>query len=319
MLQFERILSVNIKHLLPRGAAVLCALSGGADSVAMTLALYALREIGCVGAVSCAHFNHGLRGEDSDGDAEFCKSLCERLGLPFYSQKAEHGIRGGEAEYRSLRYDFLIKTAQTHTIPYVATAHTSDDNAETILLNLTRGTGLDGLTGIPALRQDDTGVRIIRPILHKSRAQVLEYLSEKGLDFREDTTNNTDDYTRNRVRHNVVPELLKENPRLLETLSQTAELLRRDADYLNEQAKRAYAKIALPDNAVSLRGLAELPVSISGRIIRLLYESAAGSSGLPFKHTEAVLALCAAEPPAAVQLPGGFSAYREGDALFIKN
>jgi len=336
----------RIKALLPPRSSVLCALSGGADSVAMTLALCALREKMDINGVSCAHFNHGLRGADADADQDFCAKLCKRLELPLFIGTAAQtpggygGVLpriarqgtcpGSEAEYRRLRYDFLIKTALEQNISYVVTAHTSDDNAETLLLNLTRGTGLDGLTGIPAIRQTRDGVYIIRPMLDVMRSGVLEYLQNSDQDFCDDASNRTDIYRRNRIRHHIIPELQKENPRLLESLSHTSELLKRDREYLDEQATLALKAITIShpaargcgliyEGAVSAKNLSSLPSALSFRIIKQMCESANGAPfDLSYKHIDAVLSLCNAGPSAVLNLPCGLTARRIYDNLRIE-
>lgn len=308
----------NFERLLPPKSFVVCALSGGADSVAMTRALFSLREALEISGIACAHFNHGLRGEASDGDQSFCEELCRMLDIPLYTAKANLNPSdlGGEAEYRRLRYDFLTKTAAEHGMTHITTAHTSDDNAETLLLNLVRGTGLGGLTGIPATRSAGDAT-LIRPLLTVSRTEVLEYLDRIGQTYRDDATNHTDEYRRNRIRRHVVPELLKENPRLLETLSRTSKLLKRDLEYIEEQAATAYKTIKIAPNTVSVKGLNALPLSLSTRVVRLMYEEASGGE-LSSKHVDAVLALCNAAPSAKTNLPREMLARRVYDSLYIE-
>jgi tRNA(Ile)-lysidine synthase len=313
----------RLKTLFKPCSSVLCALSGGADSVAMTLALHALREKADISGIVCAHFNHGLRGADSDADQEFCVKLCDKLNLPLYIG-AVTCLRGGEAEYRRLRYDFLIKTALDNSIPYITTAHTSDDNAETLLLNLTRGTGLDGLTGIPAIREgrgvtQTGGVYIIRPLLDVTRSDVLAYLQKCGQGFRDDNSNRTDAYRRNRMRRHIIPELQKENPKLLETLSHTIELLKRDGEYLNEQAAIALDTVTISENTISVNALLSLHLSLSGRVIKQMCERANGAPlELSSRHINAIMSLCLSGPSALLNLPHGLTARRIYDGLRIE-
>ena len=316
---FEQLVLTRVRELIPSGVPVLCALSGGADSVALTLALCALREKAEIGGVICAHFNHGLRGRDSDADQEFCARLCDKLGVPLYTGRAGN-ISGGEADYRRLRYDFLIKTALEQDTSYIATAHTADDNAETLLLNLTRGTGLDGLSGIPAIRRTRLGVHIVRPMLDVSRSGVLEYLKKAGRDFRDDKSNHTGAYRRNRIRHNVIPELKKENPNLIEAMSRAAGLIKHDREYLEEQAALAHEEITVSAGTISVKGLLSLHPSLSGRVIRQICESAIGGPlELSARHIGAVMALCASGPSAVANLPRGLTARRIYDCLRIEN
>ena len=188
--------------LIPKGAAVYAAVSGGADSVCLLRALYLLRErLGF--SLCCAHFNHGLRGDESDGDERFVKELCQRLGVPFVRGGADvRAMAGGDSledAARKARYAFF------GTLPedaLIATAHTQNDNVETFFINLLRGSGSRGLSGIPVKRG-----RFIRPMLTVSRAGVLEFLDGLSQDFRTDSTNADTDYLRNFIRLEVLPKL----------------------------------------------------------------------------------------------------------------
>ena len=189
--------------MLAPGETVLLALSGGADSVAL---LCALRALGY--PVRAFHLNHCLRGAESDRDEAFCRALCERLGVPLTVERidvrAQTAGEGIEAAARRIRYERLAAAAQGAKI---ATAHTADDNLETMLFHLARGTGPKGLAGIPPVRDG-----VIRPLIGVERAQVEAYLAELGQDYVTDSTNLADSYTRNRIRHGVVPALRQINP-----------------------------------------------------------------------------------------------------------
>lgn len=202
---------------------VICAVSGGADSVALLWAMYLLKEKLQI-RLSAAHFNHHLRGEESDADSAFVARLCAQYDIPLYygEEQVVAGEKGLEAAAREARYGFFDKLPGK-----VATAHTADDNAETLLMHLVRGTGLKGLGGIsPVL-----GNRI-RPMLTVTRQQVLSFLDSYHLSFVEDSSNGTDAFLRNRLRHRVMPLLKAENPSLAKNLSETALRLRQDAGAL---------------------------------------------------------------------------------------
>ena len=216
--------------LISPGDRVICAVSGGTDSVALLVALYLLREnLGIT--LEAAHFNHRLRGEESDGDEAFVKALCDRYVIPLHlgSGQIVPGKKGLEAAAREARYAFL------RGLPgKIATAHTADDNAETVLLHLVRGTGLKGLGGIAPVNG-----RVIRPMLTVTRREVELFSAEYALPHREDSTNATDLFLRNRIRRKVMPLLAQENPSLAETMSTMALGLREDEKYLSQMAGEA--------------------------------------------------------------------------------
>lgn len=210
------------------GDRVYCAVSGGADSVALLWAMYLLREKLDI-SLCAAHFNHQLRGEESDRDEAFVRQFCDRYEIPLTVGRGEisPGAKGLEAAAREARYAFF------ETLPgKIATAHTADDNAETVLMHLVRGTGLKGLGGIAPVRG-----KVIRPMLGVTRQQVLAFLESYHLDFAEDSTNAEDAFLRNRLRHHVMPLLKQENPSLAENVSAMALRLRQDEKVLEELAK----------------------------------------------------------------------------------
>lgn len=210
------------------GQKVTCAVSGGADSMALLWGLYLLKDKLQLD-LSAAHFNHGLRGEESDRDEAFVRSFCADYHIPFVSQKGNvtPGKKGLEAAAREARYAFL------NTLPgKIATAHTADDNAETVLMHLIRGTGLKGLGGIAP----ENG-KLIRPMLNITRSQVLAFLAEYSIPHIEDSSNAEDDFLRNRLRHYVMPLLHRENPLFAENTSAMALRLRQDSEFLEETAR----------------------------------------------------------------------------------
>lgn len=187
---------------------LICGLSGGADSVAM---LISLKELGF--SVTAVHVNHGLRGEESDGDEEFCRKLCAELDVPLtvfaadVTGFAKENSLGTEEAARILRYGYFQQAAnEAGNNAKICTAHTLSDSAETVLFNLCRGTGIKGLCGIPPVRGN-----IIRPLIGCTREDVEDYLAEKGRSFVTDSTNLTDDYSRNKIRHGVIPVLREIN------------------------------------------------------------------------------------------------------------
>ena len=219
--------TVRQYRMIDRGDTVTCAVSGGADSMALLWCMYLLREKMDI-HLQAAHFNHHLRGEESDRDEAFVRNFCKGYGIPLHVGSAEvkPGKKGLEAAAREARYAFL------RTLPgKIATAHTADDNAETILLHLVRGTGLKGLGGIMPRNGN-----VIRPLLSVTRAQVEELLEEYCVSHIEDSSNETDQFLRNRLRHGVMPLLRQENPRIAENLSAMALRLRQDEEALSAMA-----------------------------------------------------------------------------------
>ncbi|MFM7072008.1 MAG: tRNA lysidine(34) synthetase TilS [Planctomycetota bacterium] len=208
-----------------RDLTVVVGVSGGADSVALVRALHALRRIQprCAGQLVIAHYNHGLRGPSSDEDARFVQELAQQLGLACEvggsnfapSPEVASQPPRDENRLRQRRLDFLLETAHRHGARYVALAHTSNDQSETVLHRLIRGTGLTGLTGIPRVRRISAATTLIRPMLPISRAQVIRYLKSLRQPFRHDRSNDDPRYTRNRLRHELLPLLASQyNPRI---------------------------------------------------------------------------------------------------------
>ena len=221
-------LFITEQELVQPGEEVVCAVSGGADSVALLFALYLLKEKLQI-RLSAAHFNHHLRGAESDQDQAFVEDFCSRYDIPLYKGGAavEAGPKGLEAAARDARYGYL------KTLPgRIATAHTADDNAETVLMHLIRGTGLKGLGGIAP-----KSGKLIRPMLTVTRQEVMAFLQEWNLPHVEDQSNHTDQFLRNRLRHHVMPLLNRENPRLAENVSAMAMQLRQEEHYLSRQVE----------------------------------------------------------------------------------
>lgn len=247
------------------GAAdrVLIALSGGADSVALLLELKRMESAGRVGRIGAAHLNHGIRGEEAARDASFCRSLCERLGVPLVTETADvpaiakaQGL-SLETAARDARYAFLERVRAEGGFDWIATAHHRDDQAETLLLHLLRGCGTDGLAGM----RNQAG-RIVRPLLGVSRAEILAFLAEKDQPYCTDSTNESLDATRNRIRHTVFPLLDAIRPDAAGAFADAASLVRTDVDYLNGEADRLWHTVT--DRAK----LMELPDALRLRVLK---------------------------------------------------
>ena len=300
---------IQDNQLLSPGDDVTVALSGGADSVAL---LWLLRELAHRLGIRlrAAHFHHGLRGEEADRDAEFCRALCADWEIPFTlgrgDVKAWAAAEGESLEEaaRVLRYAFLNRVAPGK----IAAAHNADDNAETLLLHLLRGTGPRGLGGIPPRRD-----RLIRPLLSCTRAEIEALLAQKGLPHVEDSSNAADDCLRNRLRHQVLPLLRAENPGLSRTLGRTAALLRAEDAYLSRLAAEAAEECRTGEGYSCERLLALDPVPRRRVLMSAL--RVLGLEDPAEVYVEALEALLRAGPSASLDLPGGRKARREYDLL----
>ena len=273
--------------MFPTGGLILCAVSGGKDSMYLLENLRALApEYGF--SVACAHFDHRLRGEESARDRRFVEDWCRAHGVPCYTGEgnvrayaAENGL-GIEEAARCLRYAFLERTAAGAGAARIATAHTADDNAETLLLNLSRGTGLHGLCGIPPVRG-----RLIRPMLTVTSAEVLHWLEENRVPHVEDSTNEADGCARNIVRHRVLPALRELNAGFDDNAARCAENLRADESLLSSLADEFLEKNRR-GNALPAAALAALPEPLAARAVQRMCPR-----GLSAAHVGAVLALAA--------------------------
>ena len=282
------------------GDRVICAVSGGADSVALLFACYLLKEkLGI--ELAAAHFNHHLRGEESQRDEAFVREFCHRYEIPLYVGAAEvtAGEKGLEAAARDARYAFL------RDLPgKIATAHTADDNAETVLLHLVRGTGLKGLGGITPVNGD-----LIRPMLNVTRAEVEAFLKEWSLPHIEDSSNETDAFLRNRIRHHVMPLLTAENPKLAENLSAMALRLRVDEEYLSEQGN-----FEILPTVETLKALH--PAARSRALEQFLKKNGVREpEQIHIARTEGLL--FSDKPSAQAQFPGGVTITRRYDRLEV--
>ena len=302
---------IRENELIKPGSTLVCAVSGGKDSVCLLHVMRSLQKELSI-TVKAAHLNHQLRGEESDRDEAFVRSLCESLSVPLTVSHADVLTRcketgeSVEEAARVLRYRFFASLEGV-----VATAHTQDDNLETVLLNLVRGTALRGLCGIPPKRG-----QIIRPMLCVSRAEVEQYLLQNDLAHVEDSSNDSRLPLRNRLRHEVLPLLRRENPSLSGTLLRGSLLLRQDEDYLERLAHEALAA-ARQDGGWSCAALLAQPEAVRTRAVRAMLAQIAAPK-LTSAHIRAVDALLASENPSAeVSLPGGWTARRQYGLLTL--
>jgi tRNA(Ile)-lysidine synthase len=281
---FRRRVAEAIKgqQLIERGDRIVVAVSGGPDSVALLSVLHGLAPSWNL-SLSVAHFNYGLRGAESDDDAAFVVRLCARFNIPYRCErltlsdnlsKLTKGRSLQEAA-REARYAALLRLCESLDANKVAVGHTRDDQAETVVMWLLRGAGTTGLSGMPALR-----LPFIRPLLAVGRTDVLAYLVEQRLEFREDSSNATSIYLRNRVRHHLLPVLTRFNPAILEGLARQADILREDDTCLDSMAAEQFALLArtLGNNewVLDRTGLLALPLALQRRVLRKAVQHTAG-------------------------------------------
>ncbi len=246
---------------------VTVALSGGADSVALLYSLYMLKdETGII--LSACHVNHNLRGEESDRDEMFCRRLCRQLDIPLYVRNVKvldyvTKHRSVEQCARDIRYSFF---SSIYGKRYIATAHTASDNIETMLINMTRGTALSGVCGIPVKRNN-----IIRPLIGCTREEIETFCKKNCLSYVTDSTNLSDDYTRNKVRHSVIPVLKQLNPSVEAAFSRLSQLASDDDEFLDRLAIKEKNN-AEKDGKYSVKTLNALDDCILRRIVTMILD-----------------------------------------------
>lgn len=310
------------RSLLVSAGYVIVGYSGGADSSC----LLHLMQRWCTDKgviLAAAHVNHGIRGTDADRDEEFCRQTCRELDIPFFSTRtdvpslAAAEKSGIEETARRVRYAFFDEVSEKLTgsasSAIVATAHNADDNLETVLLHLLRGSGLRGLCGIDPLRDG----RYLRPLLQSDSDSIRQWCADNGVPFVTDATNADTDYTRNRIRHQILPELRKITPHPTDSVTRLTALLRQDSDYLEAEAAKYTGK-----TAASRKVLRSLHPAIASRVLRNLYGSAIEQTGakekptLEEKHIRQALGLIGSDTVrAALSLPGKIRIVLERDEI----
>lgn len=311
------------------GANVLVGVSGGADSVALLRGLLSLRETHKL-TVRAAHLNHQLRGTDSDADADWVRGLCERLQVPCdietarVRELAEQSRRGIEETAREARYDFLRAAAARHGCDVVAVAHTADDQAETVLHHILRGTGLTGLRGMEWSRSLGDSTRLIRPMLSIWRTDIEQFLAEISQDFRQDVTNEDVSLTRNRLRQDLLPRLERDfNPRVREHLCQLAEQAA-VCDEALQIAAESLLNAALLDQSEHVVRLRRDTLAAVGRLlvrevfVRLWQRIGWSRQSMTFSHWDRLANFVQSDQPAAVDLPGPISVRRRANMIVLQ-
>ena len=323
----EKVLDyIKKEHMFDSGDRILIAVSGGADSVCLLSLLCRFQEQLEIGALLAVHIHHGLRGQEADRDAAYVQAFCNTLKIPCVirhydvaSYAAGHGYSIEEAG-RILRYQALADEAAKHKMDKIAVAHHRDDVVETILHHLVRGSGLKGLAGIPAVRDN-----IVRPLLSVGREEIEAYLAAAGIVCCLDSTNETDDYTRNKIRHRLIPLALQINDRAAENIWQAGQFMGQADEYLETQAAKLFKQSVIcreagdgRSAAVPAAVLAEHPKIIQTYVVRqMICYCSTSMRDITAEHIFQIQALLEKSTGAHTDLPGQLSAEREYELIRV--
>lgn len=304
-------------NMLDKDSRVLAAVSGGADSVCM---LYLLISAGYKPHV--VHVHHMIRGHEADRDAEFVSELCKKLGLGFSliykdvpAAAKQRGLSQEQAA-RECRYEALFELAEKIGADRIAVAHNQNDQAETVLMRLIRGSGLTGLIGMRPVRPDG----LIRPLLFFSRAEIEEYCDLRGIAYVTDSTNLSEEYSRNYVRRKLLPAMEALNGSVRCAVARSAELLSADEDYLDKQASMAFEKTASEqENRIYLdiQRLSKMDRAIARRVVRLAVMKKCGLTDITVEHIDGVLQLCRAQTGKSTVIKRNVSAWKSYGKIII--
>ena len=313
-------------NMVPEGGRVLIGVSGGADSVCLCLILYEL-STKMNFSLEVIHVEHGIRGEESKNDAVFVEQLCKQRGIVCHIRNVDvpryakiHHL-GEEEAARILRYQVFADAAGQDRNVRIALAHHMEDNAETMLFQLIRGSGLDGLCGMRPQRTGTNGEIYIRPFLQCSREQIEQFLEERGQGYCMDSTNANESYSRNRMRKRVLPELIRMNPQAVQHMQTAMEQLQQVRDYLEEETVSLEKKFISGERKnvkLDTDGLAELSQAVRMRLIRKAVWKAAGAcKDITAAHLQAVADLLEKQTGRYVKLPYGLTATRVYNVIEI--
>jgi tRNA(Ile)-lysidine synthase len=312
--------------MLEYGDRLLAGVSGGPDSVALVLSLLDLNEKYNL-TLGIAHLNHRLRGEDSQRDEDFTRELAGRLGLAFHLEQADakaHAKARGlsvEEAGRNMRYAFFEATAQTHGYTKIALGHTRDDNAELVLMNLLRGSGPRGISGIPPVRDK----RYIRPLIRMSKHRLLEFLAAREQAYVVDETNQDTAYLRNRIRNQLIPLLQEQyNPEIVGALDRLSQILRTEDDWMESLTRKEFdhCRIRQEKNLVlfSLPLLSQLHPALLNRVLRQAVGAVKKNlKGISLAHTRSAVEFCFhSSSGASLDLPGQIRIYKKRGQILVK-
>lgn len=323
---YQKVLSyVNQHHMLTRGDGIVAGVSGGADSVCLLFVLRKMME-SFGGKLYVAHINHGLRGEDALADQEFVRNLCKKWDVPFYLKSVDLRAIAKEKKLteeeagRLVRYDFFREVAKKTKAGKIAVGHNANDNAETLLFHLIRGSNLKGLCGIAPVQG-----QIIRPLLCARREEIEAYVRENGLNFCMDKTNLEDTYTRNRIRHKLLPLMEEINPEAVEAIGRATEACALSEDFIEGEVKTAVRRFVRRDGglrqlAIGKDAFSSLhPAVLDGLLMEVLSLAAGSRKDVGAVHIGALRALQKGETGKSLNLPYTVRAENVyGDLVFYK-
>ncbi|MCI0661990.1 MAG: tRNA lysidine(34) synthetase TilS [Acidobacteria bacterium] len=304
---------------------VVIAVSGGADSTALLDALLRWRQAeGATRTITLAHLNHQLRFQESDDDEQFLRELATRLKLPIFIERITVGEVARweranlEAVARRLRYAFLQRIAERCAARIVLTAHTRDDQVETIIMRLLRGAGPHGLRGIKQERPLGDNSKVIRPMLEISRSEVIDHCEHYGLAYRIDSSNQSKRFTRNRIRHELLPLLRTLNPLAEEAILRTAQLIALDDDFMRPSSSALLAE-ALKEEGLKIKPLLSAHCALRRRVLRMwLRDLLPGLQRIDLGHIIALENLIEdSRSGRAIELPGGRRVVRQFDQIVL--
>lgn len=309
------------EQLISSGDTIVVAVSGGPDSIALLHGLCQLKSR-YRWKVIAAHLNHSFRGQEADEDGRYVEKIAEELSIPSFiekinvPQKMKEWGMGSQETSRLIRYEFLDRVARSYPKSIIATAHHADDQVETIIMRLLRGTGIEGLSGIPIKRMEK-GVPLIRPLLRVSRSQIEHYCKVQGLFPRTDKSNLSGKYTRNRIRLEVIPLLKRENPEIAQGFTQLSIVSQAENEYMELEAKEQLNSIIAEKETnkiiIEQKDFLRYHVALQRRMIKLILSYLSGKSiQIQFKHIEECRILFqSSSPSASLNLPGTIMVRRE--------
>jgi tRNA(Ile)-lysidine synthase len=313
-------------HMLETGDSVLAAVSGGPDSMALVLTLMSLKQRYDL-TIGIAHLNHLLRGEDSLKDERFVREFAEKKGLPFFCEQQDVKSHAGlhrlsvEEAGRQVRYDFFSRVSDQHGFKKIATGHTKNDNAELVLINLLRGAGPKGLSGIPPVRDH----LYIRPLIRVTKREILDFLKAEHQPFRIDASNTDTTYVRNAIRHRLIPVLEADyNPEIIDALDRLSHILKQEEDYLDAEAQKAFdtclMEIAETHVMFSKKKLSGLHPAMVFRVLRKGLEKVKKDlRRISLGHMNDILDFCFNRISGnSLDLPGQIRIYKKKDVITIK-